>query len=230
MRMVKLPTQKWKCGFCCCLPAYTSHTCLVVNCSPLYRSPQANRPFCSVLHRLPRSLTPFLPHSNSNMVSTRANGRVQQQTGTKEPQQQHSGEQQAQIPSSAEQEKQLQADRAMIDVYRKDWQANKGVSHAAWRYVLQHSVPGGCEATTSAAPSRGAADTACAVCLWLCRHVRDVLWWMEHVCGINMLDYEEKVLVVCIILTILVLIILGAYKQSTQLVRLLKQLAMPGSA
>ena len=45
----------------------------------------------------------------------------------------------------------------------------------------------------------------------------------------NMLDNEEKVVVVCIFLAVLVLIILGAYKQSTQLVQLLRQLAMPGS-
>jgi len=50
------------------------------------------------------------------------------------------------------------------------------------------------------------------------------------VCGINMLDYEEKVVVVCIFLAVLVLIVLGAYKQSTQLVHMLKQVAMPGPA
>lgn len=51
----------------------------------------------------------------------------------------------------------------------------------------------------------------------------DVLWWLEHVCGVNMLDYEEKVVVVCIILAVLVLILFGAYKQSTALLHLLKQ-------
>lgn len=38
-----------------------------------------------------------------------------------------------------------------------------------------------------------------------------------------MLDYEEKVVVVCIILAVLVLILFGAYKQSTALLHLLKQ-------
>jgi hypothetical protein len=55
---------------------------------------------------------------------------------------------------------------------------------------------------------------------------------MEHVCGINMLDYEEKVVVVCIFLAVLVLILLGAYKQGTQLIVMLKELvlARPGAA
>jgi hypothetical protein len=53
--------------------------------------------------------------------------------------------------------------------------------------------------------------------------VRDVAWWLEHVCGVNMLDREEKVVVVCIFLAVLVLILLGAYKQGTQLVGMLKQ-------
>lgn len=62
----------------------------------------------------------------------------------------------------------------------------------------------------------------------LCRHVRDVLWWLEHVCGVNMLDHEEKVVVICIFLAVLVLIILGAYKQSTVLLHLFKQLMFAG--
>jgi hypothetical protein len=62
--------------------------------------------------------------------------------------------------------------------------------------------------------------------LVLCRHVCDVFWWLEHVLGINMLDYEEKVVVWCLFLAVLVLIALGAYKQSTQLVQLLKQFAL----
>jgi hypothetical protein len=66
-----------------------------------------------------------------------------------------------------------------------------------------------------------------AIC-FACRHVRDVFWWLEHVCGINMLDYEEKVVVTCLIVGVLVLILLGAYKQSTQLLHLLKQMAFPG--
>lgn len=67
-----------------------------------------------------------------------------------------------------------------------------------------------------------------AVLLSHCRHVRDVLWWLEHVCGINMLDYEEKVIVCLIFLAVLVLIALGAYKQSIQLVYRLKQMLFPG--
>jgi hypothetical protein len=58
--------------------------------------------------------------------------------------------------------------------------------------------------------------------------VLDVFWWLEHVCGVNMLDYEEKVVVCCLILGVLALIALGAYKQTTQLLHLLKQMAFPG--
>jgi hypothetical protein len=43
-----------------------------------------------------------------------------------------------------------------------------------------------------------------------------------------MLDYEEKVVVTCLIVGVLVLVLLGAYKQSTQLLHLLKQMAFPG--
>jgi hypothetical protein len=39
-----------------------------------------------------------------------------------------------------------------------------------------------------------------------------------------MLDNEEKVVVVCVFVAVLVLILLGAYKQGTQLVHLLQQL------
>lgn len=63
----------------------------------------------------------------------------------------------------------------------------------------------------------------------LCRHFRDVCWWLEHVCGINMLDYEEKVVVSFILLAVLILLVLGAYKQSTRLVFLLKQMLFPSS-
>jgi len=39
-----------------------------------------------------------------------------------------------------------------------------------------------------------------------------------------MLDNEEKVVVVCVFVAVLVLILLGAYKQGTQLVHMLQQL------
>lgn len=55
--------------------------------------------------------------------------------------------------------------------------------------------------------------------------MRDVLWWLEHVCGLNMVDYEEKVMVLFVFTAVLVLILLGAYKQGTQLVAMLQQLA-----
>lgn len=46
-----------------------------------------------------------------------------------------------------------------------------------------------------------------------------------HVCGVNMLDHGERVIVSFLIIAVLALIILGAYKQGTQLVVLLQQLA-----
>lgn len=52
-----------------------------------------------------------------------------------------------------------------------------------------------------------------------------MLWWLEHVCGLNMVDYEEKVMVLFVFTAVLVLILLGAYKQGTQLVAMLQQLA-----
>lgn len=146
-----------------------------------------------------------------------------------------------------EQEQQLQADRALIKEYRQQWQTNKGVSHAVFRWVvdvvqaqsrLSHNMPGHEPAIVSC---------CITVLKWLmsllriigkydrithifkcipCRHVCDVFWWLEHVLGINMLDYEEKVVVWCLFLAVLVLIALGAYKQSTQLVQLLKQFAL----
>jgi hypothetical protein len=39
-----------------------------------------------------------------------------------------------------------------------------------------------------------------------------------------MVDYEEKVMVLLVFAAVLVLILLGAYKQGTQLVHLLQQL------
>jgi hypothetical protein len=39
-----------------------------------------------------------------------------------------------------------------------------------------------------------------------------------------MVDYEEKVMVLLVFAAVLVLILVGAYKQSTQLVHLLQQL------
>lgn len=51
-----------------------------------------------------------------------------------------------------------------------------------------------------------------------------MLWWLEHVCGLNMVDYEEKVMVLLVFAAVLVLILVGAYKQGTQLVHLLQQL------
>jgi hypothetical protein len=44
-----------------------------------------------------------------------------------------------------------------------------------------------------------------------------------------MLDYEEKVVVSLILLAVLILLVLGAYKQSTRLVFLLKQMLFPSS-
>lgn len=44
-------------------------------------------------------------------------------------------------------------------------------------------------------------------------------------CGLNMVDYEEKVIVLFVFVAVLALIIMGAYKQGTQLVHLLQQLA-----
>lgn len=52
-------------------------------------------------------------------------------------------------------------------------------------------------------------------------------------CGVNMLDFEEKVVVVACFLAVLVLIALGAYKQGTQLAGMLQQLlsrASPAAA
>lgn len=46
-----------------------------------------------------------------------------------------------------------------------------------------------------------------------------------HVSGVNLLDYEERVIVVFVIMAVLSLIIVGAYKQGTQLVVLLQELA-----
>ncbi|WIA11796.1 hypothetical protein OEZ85_011888 [Tetradesmus obliquus] len=56
------------------------------------------------------------------------------------------------------------------------------------------------------------------------RHIWDVLWWLMHVCGLNMVDYEERVLVLLAFVAVLLLILVGAYKQSTQLVHMLQQL------
>ncbi|KAF8071053.1 ctpA [Scenedesmus sp. PABB004] len=62
----------------------------------------------------------------------------------------------------------------------------------------------------------------------LLTHVRDVLWWMEHVCGINMLDYEEKVLVLLVFAAVLGLVALGAYNQGVQALGQLRELAAAG--
>lgn len=100
-----------------------------------------------------KRLSQTQPHT---MVSTRAQDRGQQQATnlSHQPQQQQqrrqaaAGSKQAHfadssrrsdssrnIPTAAEQEQMLQADRAKIAEYRKQWQGSKGVSHAAWRWV-----------------------------------------------------------------------------------------------
>lgn len=74
--------------------------------------------------------SPSLPHS---MVSTRSRERQQQHTNGHTPQTQQQTARR--IPSAVEQEQQLQADRAMLDVYRKQWQSSKGFSHSVFRQV-----------------------------------------------------------------------------------------------
>lgn len=73
------------------------------------------------------------------MVATRSRDRVhtdlQAPEGAKGQDAVKQRHQQAVIPSAVEQEQQLQADRALIKEYRKQWQSHKGVSHAVFRWV-----------------------------------------------------------------------------------------------
>lgn len=80
-------------------------------------------------------------YAQTSMVSTRSKGVTTQQFDEATQQQQKQVQQagdadrlkKARIPTAAEQENRLQADRAMIEVYRRDWQGNKGFRHVAWR-------------------------------------------------------------------------------------------------
>lgn len=69
------------------------------------------------------------------MVSTRLRDKQQQvENQTIDDQQQpQAGTRRSRIPTAVEQEQQLQADRAKIQEYRKQWQAHNGVGQAAVR-------------------------------------------------------------------------------------------------
>lgn len=115
--------------------------------------------------------------------------------------------------------RELDADRAMLDTYRRDWRQPKGIGAALLTCVRPDRE--------GVAPSERLRLCCCPPASSQmaprhhlgrpCRHLRDVAWWLEHVCGVNMLDYEEKAVVLCVFGGTLALIALGAYKQGAAL-------------
>jgi hypothetical protein len=96
------------------------------------------------------------------MVATRSRDRgqtdLQASEGAKGQDAVKQRHQQAVIPSAVEQEQQLQADRALIKEYRKQWQSNKGVSHAVFRWVVELS-----RLTCLNMPGQDTATVSCSV-------------------------------------------------------------------
>jgi hypothetical protein len=57
----------------------------------------------------------------------------------------------------------------------------------------------------------------------VCRHVCDVEWWLAHATGLAILDYGERLLVLLVFSAVLARVLVGGYKQSTELAHMLQQ-------
>lgn len=113
------------------------------------------------------------------------------------------------------QRRELEADRAMLDTYRRSWRQHKSIGAA-----LLTCAPHASHSSSERCPSVWHPPDAALPH----RHLRDIAWWLEHVCGVNMLDYEEKAVVLCVFGGTLALIALGAYKQGAALAGLMQAL------